>query len=43
MDNEIMEEFDMNSIILRRADPDDADAIAALIDVGKDDVYNRVY
>jgi hypothetical protein len=28
---------------LRRADPDDCDAIINLVDVGEDDIYNRVY
>jgi N-acetylglutamate synthase-like GNAT family acetyltransferase len=37
------EEFDYNSIILRRADPDDCDQIINLVEMGKDDVYNRVY
>jgi hypothetical protein len=37
------DEFDYNGIILRRADPDDCDQIINLVEVGKDDVYNRVY
>lgn len=37
------DDFDYNGIILRRSDPDDADQISALIEIGKDDVYNRVY
>lgn len=37
------EHFDFDGIILRRADPDDADQIFQLVDIGKDDVYNRVY
>jgi hypothetical protein len=28
---------------LRRADPDDCDAIINLIEIGEDDIYNRVY
>ena len=36
-------EFDFESIVLRRADPDDCDQIINLVEVGKDDVYNRVY
>jgi hypothetical protein len=37
------EAFDYNSLILRRADPDDCDQIINLVEVGKDDVFNRVY
>jgi hypothetical protein len=37
------EEFDYTGLILRRADPDDCDQIINLVEVGKDDVYNRVY
>ena len=37
------EEFDFDSIVLRRADPDDCDPITNLVEIGKDDVYNRVY
>ena len=37
------DDFDYNGIILRRSDPDDCDQISALIEIGKDDVYNRVY
>ena len=36
-------EFDFDSIVLRRSDPDDCDQIINLVEVGKDDVYNRVY
>ena len=36
-------EFDFESIVLRRADPDDCDQIINLVEIGKDDVYNRVY
>ena len=35
--------FDLESIVLRRADPDDCDQIINLVEIGKDDVYNRVY
>ncbi len=28
---------------MRRADPDDVDQINNLVEIGKDDVYNRVY
>ena len=35
--------FDFSGLILRRADPDDTDQIINLVQVGKDDVYNRVY
>ena len=41
--NEAAEEFDHDGLILRRADPDDTDQIINLVEVGKDDVYNRVY
>ena len=37
------EEFDYNSIVLRRADPDDFDEIINLVEIGEDDIYNRVY
>jgi len=37
------EEFDFNSIVLRRADPDDFDEIINLVEIGEDDIYNRVY
>lgn len=37
------DEFDFDSIVLRRADPDDCDQILQLGEIGKDDVYNRVY
>ena len=29
--------------MLRRADPDDCDAILNLVEIGEDDIYNRVY
>ena len=35
--------FDYDGFILRRADPDDCDQIINLVEIGKDDVYNRVY
>ena len=37
------DDFDYDGIILRRADPDDCDQIINLVEIGKDDVYNRVY
>mmetsp|Transcript_108647 Transcript_108647/g.150263 ORF Transcript_108647/g.150263 Transcript_108647/m.150263 type:complete len:114 (+) Transcript_108647:77-418(+) len=37
------EEFDFDSIVLRRADPDDCDQIINLVEIGEDDIYNRVY
>lgn len=37
------EDFDLEQIVLRRADPDDCDQIINLVEIGKDDVYNRVY
>ena len=37
------EDFDFESIALRRADPDDCEQIINLVEIGKDDVYNRVY
>jgi hypothetical protein len=46
---DIMEEgqeagfFDSESIVIRRADPDDTDAIINLVEIGEDDHYNRVY
>ena len=45
--NEVAEqqevEFDYESIVLRRADPDDFDEILNLVEIGEDDIYNRVY
>ena len=38
-----LDQFDYDGIILRRADPDDCDHIINLVEVGKDEVYNRVY
>ena len=35
--------FDAESTVLRRADPDDCDAIINLVEIGEDDIYNRVY
>ena len=35
--------FDYDNIVLRRADPDDCDAIINLVEIGEDDIYNRVY
>lgn len=35
--------FDLESTVLRRADPDDCDAIINLVEIGEDDIYNRVY
>ena len=35
--------YDLDSLVLRRADPDDCDQIINLVEIGKDDVYNRVY
>ena len=37
------DEFDFDSIVLRRADPDDCDQIINLVEIGEDDIYNRVY
>ena len=36
-------EFDFESIVLRRADPDDLDDIVNLVEIGEDDIYGRVY
>ena len=36
-------EFDFESIVLRRADPDDVDEIINLVEMGEDEIYNRVY
>jgi hypothetical protein len=36
-------QFDPDTLVLRRADPDDCDAIINLVDLGEDDHYNRVY
>ena len=35
--------FDQDSVVLRRADADDTDAIINLVEIGEDDIYNRVY
>ena len=40
---EQQEDFDYESIVLRRADPDDFDEILNLVEIGEDDIYNRVY
>jgi hypothetical protein len=40
---EEMEELDIDNIVFRRADPDDTDAIINLVEIGEDDIYNRVY
>jgi len=37
------DENSLEGIILRRADPDDCDQIVNLVEIGKDDVFNRVY
>jgi hypothetical protein len=36
-------EPELNNLIIRRSDPDDADSIVRLVEIGKDDVFNRVY
>ena len=43
--NQVEEEFyfDSDSIVIRRADADDTDAIINLVEIGEDDIYNRVY
>lgn len=35
--------FDAETLVLRRADPDDCDAVINLVEIGEDDIYNRVY
>ena len=40
---ENIEEFDYESIVLRRSDPDDFDEILNLGEIGTEDIYNRVY
>lgn len=37
------QEFDFESLVLRRADPDDFEEIVNLVEVGEDDIYGRVY
>ena len=37
------DENSLEGIILRRADRDDCDQIVNLVEIGKDDVFNRVY
>jgi N-acetylglutamate synthase-like GNAT family acetyltransferase len=39
----MQEDMEMDGFILRRADPDDCDQIINLVEIGKDDVFNRVY
>jgi hypothetical protein len=43
--NQMEEEyyFDQDSVVIRRADADDTDAIINLVEIGEDDIYNRVY
>lgn len=36
-------DFDPETLVLRRADPDDCDAVINLVEIGEDDIYNRVY
>jgi hypothetical protein len=43
LQEEEVEEFDVENIVFRRADPDDTDAIINLVEIGEDDIYNRVY
>ena len=40
---ENQEDFDYESIVLRRSDPDDFDEILNLGEIGTEDIYNRVY
>ena len=42
-DHEQGDDFDYESIVLRRADPDDFDEIINLVEMGEDEIYNRVY
>lgn len=35
--------FDADSVVIRRSDADDTDAIINLVEIGEDDIYNRVY
>ena len=37
------EDYDFEGIVLRRADPDDLEAILNLVEIGEDDIYGRVY
>ena len=37
------DDFDYEGIILRRSDPDDTEQIINLVEIGKDDVFNRIY
>ena len=43
--NQVEEDFyfDSDSVVIRRADADDTDAIINLVEIGEDDIYNRVY
>ncbi len=36
-------QLDIENVVLRRSDPDDCDQIINLVEIGKDDIYNRVY
>ena len=36
-------DMELSGLILRRSDPDDADQVIRLVEIGKDDVFNRVY
>lgn len=40
---EVYDDFDYDGIILRRSDPDDTEQIINLVEIGKDDVFNRIY
>jgi len=41
--NDMYDDFDYDGIILRRSDPDDTEQIINLVEIGKDDVFNRIY
>lgn len=45
LDNQVEEDlyFDADSVVIRRSDADDTDAIINLVEIGEDDIYNRVY
>lgn len=38
-----MGDIDMDNLVLRRSEPDDCNQIMNLVEIGKDDIYNRVY
>jgi hypothetical protein len=43
MNQQVEADFDYDGIVLRRADPDDLEAILNLVEIGEEDIFGRVY